>query len=44
MGTPPLGSIVNAVVVPEAGGGTVVADTVTAYERLSSLMRASSTA
>jgi alpha-ketoglutarate-dependent taurine dioxygenase len=33
--TPPLGSILNAVVIPEAGGDTVFADTQAAYEGLS---------
>jgi taurine dioxygenase len=33
--TPPLGSILNAVVIPEAGGDTLWADTQAAYEGLS---------
>jgi taurine dioxygenase len=37
--TPPLGSILNAVVIPEAGGDTVFADTQAAYEGLSAPIR-----
>ena len=37
--TPPLGSILNAVVIPEAGGDTLWADTQAAYEGLSEPMR-----
>jgi taurine dioxygenase len=33
--TPPLGSILNAIVIPEAGGDTLWADTQAAYEGLS---------
>ena len=33
--TPPLGSILNAIVIPEAGGDTLWADTNAAYEGLS---------
>jgi alpha-ketoglutarate-dependent taurine dioxygenase len=35
MKTPPLGSILNAIVIPEAGGDTLWADTQAAYEGLS---------
>jgi alpha-ketoglutarate-dependent taurine dioxygenase len=37
--TPPLGSILNAVVIPAAGGDTVFADTQAAYEGLSEPLR-----
>ena len=29
---PPLGSVLNAIVIPEAGGDTVFADTQAAYD------------
>jgi alpha-ketoglutarate-dependent taurine dioxygenase len=37
--TPPLGSILNAIVIPEAGGDTLWADTQAAYEGLSAPLR-----
>jgi taurine dioxygenase len=37
--TPPLGSILNALVIPSAGGDTVFADTQAAYEGLSPPLR-----
>ena len=37
--TPPLGSILNAIVIPEAGGDTLWADTQAAYEGLSAPIR-----
>jgi len=37
--TPPLGSILNAIVIPKAGGDTLWADTQTAYEGLSAPLR-----
>jgi taurine dioxygenase len=37
--TPPLGSILNAIVIPEAGGDTLWADTNAAYEGLSPAMK-----
>jgi alpha-ketoglutarate-dependent taurine dioxygenase len=37
--TPPLGSILNAIVIPEAGGDTLWADTQAAYEGLSKPIR-----
>ena len=37
--TPPLGSILNAIVIPEAGGDTLWADTQAAYEGLSEPLR-----
>src|SRR3954463_15849417 len=40
MTTPPLGSILQAKVVPPAGGDTVFADLQSAYASLSSVMRA----
>jgi taurine dioxygenase len=40
VGTPPLGSILNAIVIPEAGGDTLWADTQAAYEGLSAPIRA----
>jgi taurine dioxygenase len=40
MPTPPLGSILQAVVVPPAGGDTVFADLQSAYESLSPALRA----
>jgi len=39
VGTPPLGSILNAIVIPEAGGDTLWADTQAAYEGLSAPLR-----
>ncbi len=38
--TPPLGSILNAIVIPEAGGDTLWADTQASYEGLSAPIRA----
>jgi alpha-ketoglutarate-dependent taurine dioxygenase len=38
--TPPLGSILNAIVIPAAGGDTLWADTQAAYEGLSAPLRA----
>jgi taurine dioxygenase len=37
--TPPLGSILNAIVIPKAGGDTLWADTQAAYEGLSAPLR-----
>jgi alpha-ketoglutarate-dependent taurine dioxygenase len=37
--TPPLGSILNAIVIPDAGGDTLWADTNAAYEGLSPAMK-----
>jgi alpha-ketoglutarate-dependent taurine dioxygenase len=37
--TPPLGSVLNAIVIPEAGGDTLWADTQAAYEGLSAPFR-----
>jgi alpha-ketoglutarate-dependent taurine dioxygenase len=37
---PPLGSVLNAIVIPEAGGDTVFADTQAAYDALSEPFRA----
>ena len=37
--TPPLGSILNAIVIPDAGGDTLWADTQAAYEGLSEPLR-----
>ena len=37
--TPPLGSVLNAIVIPEAGGDTLWADTQAAYEGLSRPIR-----
>jgi len=37
--TPPLGSILNAIVIPDAGGDTLWADTQAAYEGLSAPLR-----
>jgi len=37
--TPPLGSILNAIVIPEAGGDTLWADTQAAYDGLSAPLR-----
>ena len=37
--TPPLGSVLNAIVIPEAGGDTLWADTQAAYEGLSAPIR-----
>ena len=45
METPPLGSILNVIVIPEAVGDTLWADTQAAYEALSRALSAiSSTA
>jgi alpha-ketoglutarate-dependent taurine dioxygenase len=43
METPPMGSILNAVAMPERGGDTVFANTQAAYEGLSAPFRGSST-
>jgi alpha-ketoglutarate-dependent taurine dioxygenase len=40
MDHPPLGSVLNAIVIPEAGGDTVFADTQAAYDALSEPFRA----
>jgi alpha-ketoglutarate-dependent taurine dioxygenase len=37
--TPPLGSVLNAIVIPEAGGDTLWADTQAAYDGLSAPLR-----